>query len=235
MTLEQLLAEIESRSPEEQQQIFDRLALKHSIHPLEGTWKASARVILEAISRASDLTHRGVRGIIAEASFKIAVLEKLSGWNVEELVGDYPYDYAISDDRGKVRIQVKMQRRKEGRPMTAKEGNRKFPASMFVVETQKTRGGQKGGEQTRPYRFGDFDILAVSMAASTESWDDFMFTVGNWLVPDDADSKLIFKFQPVPAKPNNDWTDDLMTCVKWLRSNKNQKIRYGESGLLPLS
>src|SRR4051812_42787034 len=112
MTVDQLLAEIEALSADERQQIFDRLALKHSIHPLEGKWNTSARVILEAISRASDLTHRGVRGIIAEASFKISILEKLDGWKIEELVGDYPYDYAISDTKGKPSIQVKMQRRK---------------------------------------------------------------------------------------------------------------------------
>lgn len=231
MTLKQLLQEIDRRSEDEKRQIFERLALSNAIHPLEAKWNTSARVILEAISRASDLTHRGVRGIIAEASFKIEVLEKLKGWKIEELVGDYPYDYSITDAVGKVRIQVKMQRRKEGRPMTARQANRRFSESMFVVETQKTRGGQKDGEQTRPYRFGDFDILAVSMAASTTDWSDFMYTVGAWLLPDPTDPRLILKFQPVPPKPNDDWTDDLMTCVKWLRAGRKRTIRHADEGL----
>ena len=226
MTLEELIAEIEARSPAERQQIFDRLALTHAVHPLEKKWNVSASVILEAISRASDLTHRGVRGIIAEASFKVSVLDKLRGWSVEELVGDYPYDYAISDNAGKVRIQVKMQRRKGGEAMTANQANRAFPSTMFVVETQKTRGGEKDGEKTRPYRFGDFDILAVSMAPSTNNWNNFMFTVANWLVPDPLDAKRINKFQPVAKEANEDWMNDLATCVGWLRSGTTKTVLH---------
>jgi len=38
-------------------------------HPLESQWGIDADTILSAISRSSDLTKRGVRGIIAEAVF----------------------------------------------------------------------------------------------------------------------------------------------------------------------
>lgn len=40
---------------------------------------------------------------------------------------------------------------------------------MYVVETPRTRGGKDltSGEDTRPYRYGEFDILAVSMHPST--------------------------------------------------------------------
>jgi hypothetical protein len=175
-----------------------------------------------------------VRGIIAEASFKVSVLDKLKGLAVEELTGDYPYDYSISDKFGKVRIQVKMQRRSAGQPMKANKANRNFPSSMFVVETQKTRAGKKGQEDTRPYRFGEFDILAVSMAPSTDCWEDFMYTVANWLVPDPRDGRCIFKFQPVPEKPSDDWTNDLLECVRWLRSGAKKTIRDRDGGLFEM-
>lgn len=233
MSPQEILEEINRLSPEDQQLVFEKLAEKHSIHPLEGMWNVSARVILEAISRGSDLTQRGLRGIIAEASFKIFVLDKLeSGWVVEDLINDYPYDYAISDKIGQVRIQVKMQRRLAGEPMMANKANRNFPASMFVVETQKTRAGKKGEENTRPYRFGEFDILAVSMAPSTGCWEDFMYTVANWLIPDPRDSRCILKFQPVPREPNDDWTNQLSIAIDWFRSGITKTIQSQDAGLI---
>lgn len=43
-----------------------------------------------------------------------------------------------------------------------------FEGEVFMTETQKTRTGTDGEEnQTRPYRYGEFDILAVSMQPST--------------------------------------------------------------------
>jgi hypothetical protein len=39
------------------------------------------------------------------------------------------------------------------------------------------------------------------------------------------------KFQPDPQKPNDDWADDLLACVKWLRSCAKKTIRHKDAGL----
>ena len=96
-----------------------------------------------------------------------------------------------------------------------------------LVETQKTRGGIDiiTKENTRPYRFNEFDNLAVSMQPSTEKWISFMYTVANWLLPQEGDPKKMFKFQPVSPIANNDWTDNFETCVSWMNQNLNKKIK----------
>jgi len=126
-----------------------------------------------------------------------------------------------------------MQRRTKGQPTTRKD----YPG-MYVVEKQRTRGGKRlrqgdnndGGEvavqeDTRPYRFGDFDILAVSMHPSTNVWTDFLYTVAAWLLPRPKEPQLLRVFQPVPPQPNDDWTDDLLEAIAWLRSGRSKKIQ----------
>src|SRR5438132_347296 len=95
--------------------------------------------------------------------------------------GNLVYDFRLEDKHGPVRVQVKLQRSRQSRPMRAKEANRTFSAAMYVVETQKTRAGthRKTGASTRPYRFGEFDILAVAMYPSTYRWDTFLYTVAD--------------------------------------------------------
>ncbi len=99
---------------------------------------------------------------------------------------------------------------------------------MYVVEVQKTRSGNKNGEETRPYRFGDFDILAVNMQPSTGDWNRFVFTVGSWLLPSKKGANQIEIFQPVPEHPDDFWTDDLATCIKWFRSGLQKRL-YSKS------
>lgn len=214
--LKQIEALLEGCSSEEQQQIFAWLRKQCTIHPFEKRMNASAEVILEALDRASDLTIRGIRGIIAEAAFAIEIAGKLHGWESEALKGNPAFDVALSDAQGAVRIQVKMQRQEKHQPL--------LKGGMYVVETQKTRGGTKEGQQTRPYKFGEFDILAVCMEPSTKSWASFRYTVAQWLLPRPEDAKLMRVLQPVPLNANDDWTDDLLTCIKWFRSNQKKTI-----------
>lgn len=110
--------------------------------------------------------------------------------------------------------------------MTAKEAYKYLSADKYVVETQRTRGGKqaKTGKNTRPYKFGEFDILAVSLHPSTNDWNSFRYTVERWLIPSQDDPKCLLKFQPVPAQPNQDWTDDLQTCISWSRSATKKEI-----------
>lgn len=216
---------LDNLTVEERRQVFSLLRIEFPIHPLEKEFDAPAEVILEAISRSPDLTRRGVRGIIAEAWFETRVLPRLQEWTSKETGGDKAYDFLIESGLRSVRIQVKMQRLKKHVPMRAREANKLFSDDMFVVETQKTRGGiDTEGKDTRPYRFGEFDVLAVSLHPSTRNWDDFLYTVANWLVPDPQDNRNIFKFQPVPMQEDPNWTRDLRSCLEWLQDRGLRKI-----------
>jgi|WetSurMetagenome_2_1015567.scaffolds.fasta_scaffold00303_15 hypothetical protein len=224
--IKEIAAFLEDCSEIERRWIFNFLRKKYQIHPIEKKLNVSAEVILEAIDRASDLTIRGIRGIIAEASFKQNVLQSMDDWVDETKPGDAPYDFLLVKGSKKIRIQVKMQRLKSHRPMTANEGYRILSADKFVVETQRTRGGKdkKSNSDTRPYRFGEFDILAVSMQPSTGNWRDFQYTVSSWLIPRKENQKLLLKFQPVPKRPSDEWTDSLPLCIDWFLSGKKNRI-----------
>jgi hypothetical protein len=211
---------------EERRAIFNLLRREFPIHTIEATLNIEAEIILDAISRSDDLTVRGVRGVIAQAAFALDVVGGLRDWRDITQGENLPYDFLLTDGHGDVRVQVKMQRQKYQRPMMANEGYRYLSPNMYVVETQRTRGGKDAsGADTRPYRFGEFDILAVAMHPSTGSWKDFMYTVARWLLPRPENPSLLLKFQPVARVPNDDWTGDFLTAVAWLRSDLDKQIR----------
>jgi hypothetical protein len=225
--IEQIKRLLSLCSPAQRQEIFQYLRAEFPIHPLEGELHTEAEIILEAIQRSGGLTLRMIRGVIAEAAFEIEVVERLEGWRNVTPPGDLPYDFLLDDGQGAVRIQVKLQRSLAHRPMWAREAYRFLPGNMYVVETQRTRRGsdKRTGGATRPYRFGEFDLLAVAMYPSTREWNTFMYTVADWLLPGRTDSAEILKFQPVATLPNDDWTSDFHTAVGWLRSSLQKKIR----------
>lgn len=227
--IEEIKKQIKTKTQEEQSEIFAWLRQFHDFHPLEKEFGAPAEVILEAISRSSDLTKRGIRGIIAEATFKVNVLAHLNGWLEKTPPGDHAYDFLLKKKTRQVTIQVKMQRLKAHKPMKANEGYRILDENYYVVETQRTRGGidPATGASTRPYKFGEFDILAVSMHPSTGNWNDFRYTLGKWLIPDFNNKNLLLKFQPVPDAVDDDWTDNLETCIEWFFSGQ-QKTNRGK-------
>jgi hypothetical protein len=167
-----------------------------------------------------------MRGVIAEAAFGVEVVERLQGWQDTTPEGDLAYDFRLEDIQGPVRVQVKLQRSRGGLPMRARAANRTFSTEMWVVETQKTRAGRDRRTlgSTRPYRFGEFDILAVSMQPSTNRWDSFLYTVANWLIPRPGDPSEILKFQPVAVTPNEDWTDSFETVVTWYRAGTGKSL-----------
>lgn len=225
--MQQMVEMLEQCTLEQRKEIFERLRKEFKIHPIEVDLNVQAEVILEAIRRSSDLTLRGIRGIIAEASFDMNVASKLVGWTSAPLAGDPAYDCLLEQGGNKIRIQVKMQRLISHRPMMASEAFRRLPADMYVVETQRTRGGKdsKTGDATRPYRFGEFDILAVSLHPSTNDWSKFRYTLERWLLPDPTAPDCLLKFQPIPTAPNEDWTDDLTVCIQWFQSLAKKTIR----------
>jgi hypothetical protein len=211
-------------------------------HPLESEWAIDGDAILSAIRRSSDLTKRGVRGIIAEAVFESAVIPSIvsAGWESVFIVGNLPYDVQLRKGDTSARIQIKLQRLEKGIPK--RYHPRHYEEGLFVVEVQKTRSGEKKKKQalpgtettlevtenitekTRPYRFGDFDILAVNMQPSSSDWKNFRYTVASWLLPRQSDKSLIEIFQPVAPIPNDVWTSDLPTCLEWLVTGEKRTV-----------
>ena len=203
--LEEIKRLLGTCTPSEREEIFRYLREEIAIHPLEQVLHSKAEVILEALHKAGGVTLRMIPGVIAELAFGVEVVQKLPGWETLPCPSsDTACDFLLQDNVGQVRVQVKLQRSKLGVALPASEARssfRQLPSDMWVVETQKTRAGKKKGAKTRPYRFGEFDVLAVALYPSTHKWDRFMYTVGRWLGPDPADKKLIFKYQPVASAP----------------------------------
>lgn len=183
-----------------------------------------ADTILTAIYRSPDLTRRGVRGILAEAVFERDVLPNVTkfGWEGLPLPpGDPPYDFLLGRGKRQARIQLKLQRIESGQPKRYRP--QIYADPLYVVEVQRTRSGTRKGEATRPYRFGDFDILAVCMQPVTKRWHDFRYTVERWLLPRKFDTNLIEIFEPVSLSPNEIWTDRLEVCLEWLLTRRRGK------------
>ena len=168
------------------------------------------------------------KGILAEAAFKVEVIDKLDGWEDVTPPGNHAYDFAVR--RGEARaimIQTKLQRKEKHKPLMYRiPGKRGAASGFYVVEVQKTRAGKDAttGEATRPYRFGEFDIIAVSMEPATGDWSQFRYTVGNWLIPRPSTPTLVAVLQPVSLEPNDDWTDSLPTAIEWFTSGRKKTI-----------
>jgi hypothetical protein len=211
---------IESLSPEARRQVFAALRKEITIHRLEQRLNTSAEVILEAFDRAGPFTFRMIRGVIAEASFAENVVGRLRDWQDVTPPGDHPFDFMLADEQGKIRVQVKLQRSESDTPLVTKPRRKDgLPEGMYLVETDKSRDGSDDvGESTRGYRFGSFDILAVSLWPSTNDWSKFRYTVERWLRPRAEGSDWMYKFQPVSMSANTDWTDDFNQAVEWFRS-----------------
>jgi hypothetical protein len=133
---EQLIETVRHCTREQKQRVFQVIRDSVSIHQeIEREFNIQADLILDAISRAGSLTKRGIRGVIAETVFAQEIVPTLQGWHDDTPEGDHPYDSRLSSGTRSVRVQVKMQRRERGQPLTR--------AGQFVVEVQRTRTGTK--------------------------------------------------------------------------------------------
>lgn len=221
-TIRELLTQC---SPEEQEALFRELRQRHIIHEFERIIGAPAEMILEAVHRAPELTRRMLRGVIADAAFRTFVVPAVEaqGWRDVTPEGNFTYDYVMEDAQGKVSVQVKLQRSVNGSPVKKDGARFNFAGEVFMTETQKTRtGNDGGGQKTRPYRYGDFDVLAVSMQPSTGKWDRYMYTLGRWLLPGKGENEMA-TLQPVAMAPNEFWTDDFVTVAAWFRATDGGK------------
>lgn len=205
-------------------------------HRVETELMMSAEGMLDAIARSGDFTVRMIRGVFAESAFAADVLPTLANdWRALPISGDPAYDFLLTDTPGdeeppsnsQVRLQVKMQRSQGKVPLRADQQWRtlvKWPSDHFIVELQKSRKGEKNGVSTRPYRFGEFDLLAVSLGPSMGRWSAFMYTVERWLLPNPDEPTQLLTFQPVAPSDNDCWTRDFRKAVDWLRSGVTKRI-----------
>lgn len=220
-------------SPEEKETLFRELRQGHYIHEFEKKIGAPAEMILDAVDRAPELTRRMLRGVIADAAFRTFVIPGLceQGWRDITPAGNFAYDYQLEDAIGPVTVQIKLQRSERGRPVERPGERYGLDGTVFIVETQKTRTGTDGdANKTRPYRYNEFDVLAVSMQPSTEKWDRYQYTLGRWLLPGKTPDQ-IGTFQPVTKLPSLFWTDSFLTAADWLRGDDGGK-RMTDSGSL---
>ncbi len=208
-------------SPEDEAALFRELRARHLIHEFERVIGAPAEMILEAVHRAPELTRRMLRGVIADAAFRTFVVKSLEphGWRDVTLEGNFAYDYKLDDGIGSVTVQVKLQRSARGAPVV-RDGKRfGLSGEVFMTETQKTRTGTDGDDnRTRPYRYGEFDVLAVSMQPSTDKWDRYMYTLGRWLRLGNNPGEMA-TLQPVSKAPDGWWTDDFRVAAQWFRTD----------------
>jgi hypothetical protein len=227
--IQEILQLVGGLDPSQRQAVFDHLKGSCISHPLEREWNAPAELILDAIAQSSDLTQRGVKGVIADRAFHRMVVPVLAraGWTSNQIVGDLAYDADLTKADVRVTVQVKMQRRVRGEPFERQAGG----VPHWVVEVQKTRSGQDAdGASTRPYSFGNFDILAVNLYASTGDWSHFVFTVADWLIPRPDNENLIAVLQPVSQAPSDRWTRHFDEAVEWLASGELRRLPSFTSG-----
>ena len=210
---------------EERQTLFRELRETQQIHEFEAVIGASAEMILDAIHRAPELTRRMLRGVIADTAFRQFIEGNVAdhGWKDITPIGNFAYDYKLDDGTGPITVQVKLQRSAEGRPVVRKGLRYGFGEEIFITETQKSRTGTDSEDKkTRPYRYEEFDILAVSLQPSTGQWDRYVFTLGRWLIQGKQPNEIA-TMQPVSMAPNEFWTDDFSTAAKWFRAETGDK------------
>ena len=216
---------LEQCSAEEQVALFRELRTRHQIHEFEGIIGAPAEMILEAVHRAPELTRRMLRGVIADAAFRqFAVLPlAAAGWHDVTPVGNFAFDYKLDDGMGAITVQVKLQRSERGAPVVKPGAPYGFDGRVHIVETQKTRTSTDGDDNlTRPYRFGEFDVLAVSMQPSTGKWDRYRYTLGRWLRCGKKPTEMA-TLQPVAIGDSDFWTDDFRQAARWFRKEDDGK------------
>lgn len=231
-----MIDQLRSMTEAERAKVAEYLRSVRPKHAVENLLMISSEGILEALARAGSFTIRMIRGVFAEAAFAREVVANMpTPWRSISVAGDPPFDFLLTDQDESansdvpfptVRVQVKIQRSKAGKPLLASQVQRQanWPESHFVAEVQKSRKGEKKGKSTRPYRFGEFDVLAVSLGPSRGKWSDFVYTVERWLVPNPLAPDQILKYQPVGPTETVHWTADFEKAVGWLRSGRQDRI-----------
>jgi hypothetical protein len=192
------------------------LNIKPFTHPIEKLINVKAEILLNSLVRSSYITLNGIRGIIAESTFNDIVVKNSKRWRDIPAGAQNPYDFILEDDIGQVRIQIKLQRKVDNLPWIRKDG-------CAVVETYRTRSGKtKEGESSRPYRYGEFDLLGVCMEPSEGTWESFLYIPQKYLECEKGNIKFLNKLQSVPLTPKDNWTASLDEAVELFRKDPSK-------------
>jgi hypothetical protein len=168
-------------------------------HNLEDILNAPATDIMDAIL-AGFRTQVDVKGKLAELYlFKRLKVLNDSGyiseliWNDKDGVPDFFFKFKGKD----VKAECKNLRNEIYRT----------PEKSYKVEIQKTRNS-KDGSNTRSYRVGYFDILAVCLFNQTGVWK-FYYIRSEDLETLPEEPSLLKIMQRVPIEPQGKWKIDI--------------------------
>lgn len=193
---------------------------KRVVHPLEEWLQASGWAILTAMGRQR-MAVMNVKGQLAEYYLneyldKLAVAGKISTyeWRLESP------DFGVSRHGQTYTLECKNIR---------KENEKKKGGDPWWVETQRTRGGKKGGVDTRPYRVTDFDILAVCLFNRKKEWT-YWFVATHLLGRRPTNNDLLLVKQEMPSLPNDVWHDNIEEAMDDCDKAK-RKTGQGEADL----
>lgn len=171
-------------------------------HALELALNASGWAILTAIERQR-MSVMNVKGQLAEYYLN----EYLGRQQRESIIESFEWrtdspDFTIVVDGRSYTIECKNVRKASGKQV-----------DPMWVETQRTRGGRKNGEDTRPYRVSDFDILAVALFNRIGQWDHW-FIASKKLGTRPENRELLAVRQEMPEQPDNKWHRDILLAIK---------------------
>lgn len=173
-------------------------------HDLEDLLKAPAADIMDAIMMGFR-AQVDVKGKLAEL-YLFRYLKSLAAkglienleWRDKDAIPDFAFTY-----RGK-RYQMECK--------NVRNEVYKTPEFSYKVEIQRTRNS-KDGSNTRSYRVGYFDILAVCIFNQTGKWD-FMFIRAKDLEVVEKSSDLLRIMQRVPTNETGPWKSDLIDVLE---------------------
>lgn len=171
-------------------------------HPLEAALNASGWAILTAIERQR-MSVINVKGQLAEYYLN----EYLASREADKAIDSFAWrsespDFSVVVEGREYTIECKNVRKASGKGVDS-----------LWVETQRTRGGKKKGEDTRPYRVSDFDVLAVALFNRTGKWD-YWFVAARNLKARPENKFFLAVRQDMPEQPDKKWHTDVLSAIK---------------------
>lgn len=175
-----------------------------SRHPLERDLNASASDILSAIQKGFRAIV-DVKGKLAEFFFN----KQLEGLRRARVIEEFTW----SDKDGQPDFFVRFRGRQlriECKNIRSKELFKTPPA--YKVELQKTRNS-KDGTNTRGYKHGEFELLAVCLFNHTGKWE-YLYVCTKRLERRGDQREFLKIMQKVPFTATGPWKATLLEALK---------------------
>ena len=183
---------VRSCTPEQKQRIFAEIRDSILIHELERAFNVRTEIILEAISRASDLTQRGVRGVIAETVFALDVLPTATGWQSEPPIGNVAYDAVLQRNGERMRDSSEDATKASGRT----NDPRRVLRCGSAADAWRPEGGSEGQKAVSVWRVRSSCRLHVRGFNGRLAFVPIRASGTTHFDP--SDKTIIKKFQAVP-------------------------------------